>query len=242
MADWTRLVFMPDTTVITTQVRSSTVQINSRKAATAVFVTCDWWLVLAHAPSGGLPYNLYHPLLVALGVACIVQGILVVQYASQQERQQALTLHQVFLVGLALPLMGLGSYAMWYAHSLPGREHFVSWHGVIGFGLMCVIVLQILGGISIVWFGTSIYGSENKAKAMYKYHRYVSHTPHTTYKSISGYAIGSVLSVQLFLAFWELPYTRLVTPTPVAIIGTASVCIMLYGITRGIHLAKLGFT
>lgn len=127
-------------------------------------------------PLSSLPLFGYHPLVQSLGLVLLVQSILVLQPTSQQDparKQKALDLHQLLNLGLALPLLSAGATIMWYLHDQPGTSHFISWHGTLGTVAVLWAWVQAVVGAASVWFDGKLLGGGAKAKAMWKWHRYV---------------------------------------------------------------------
>lgn len=143
------------------------------QACALAFVVSIWAMVL-YATGGKVPFALYHPLLVSLGLYLLLQGILVLQSTqTPQEKDAGLALHQLFVLGAGLPLLTFGVWIMWHSHSKPGAKHFISWHGVLGVALLALLWAQALLGASTVWAQEPVFGSVGKAKSVWKYHRYV---------------------------------------------------------------------
>lgn len=141
------------------------------QACALAFVVSIWAMVL-YATGGKVPFALYHPLLVSLGLYLLLQGILVLQSTqTPQEKDAGLALHQLFVLGAGLPLLTFGVWIMWHSHSKPGAKHFISWHGVLGVALLTLLWAQALLGASTVWAQEPVFGSVGKAKSVWKYHR-----------------------------------------------------------------------
>lgn len=142
------------------------------QAGTLAIVASIWCLVL-YSTGGKVPFALYHPLFVSLGLLLLIQGVLVLQPTqSQPAKKVGLQAHQIFVLFLGLPLLTLGVWIMWHAHSQPGAKHFISLHGILGVVLLVLLWLQAVFGISTVWGDGQVYGSSAKAKSLWKYHRY----------------------------------------------------------------------
>lgn len=134
-----------------------------------------WLLVLTNVKLDPLPLFAFHPLLVSMGLYMLFQGMAALQKTrGQDEKARGLLRHQILLGVLGVPLITVGVYIMWHLHSKPGAKHFISWHGLLGALLLLALWLQGLFGLAVVYSPRMIFGSENRAKAMYKYHRYVS--------------------------------------------------------------------
>lgn len=146
-------------------------------AASVVASVCA--VVFYRSEGWHIPTFAWHPLLVTLGLFFLVQSILILQPTKAQfEKKIGLQWHQILILCTGLPMMTVGTWIIWYMHSLPGRKHFVSWHGILGFCIMILLWLQVLFGASTVYWKDAFYGTESRAKAMWKYHRYVLHHLH----------------------------------------------------------------
>lgn len=138
----------------------------------AVFLLISIWSLVLYNTKGNVPFALYHPLLVSLGLFFLLQGVMVLQPTSTlPSKKVGLELHQLFILGLGLPLITSGVWVMWHAHARPGAKHFISLHGILGVLLLVLLWVQAIFGISTVWGNGQAYGSQHKAKSMWKYHR-----------------------------------------------------------------------
>ncbi len=141
------------------------------QAAAVVFAALVWALVLNKLPKP-LPLFGYHPLLQSAGLVLLVQSILVLQPTSTPAAKKAgLNVHQIINILLVLPLFTAGASIMWYLHDQPGQKHFISWHGTFGVIVLVWAWVQSLIGAASVWFNGAAFGGENKAKAVWKWHR-----------------------------------------------------------------------
>ena len=73
----------------------------------------------------------------------------------------------------ALLLVVLGTAAMITNKAAHGAPHFTTWHGLIGFIVTGLLVVQGAFGASTVFFDGRIWGGAAKAKIWWKYHRCV---------------------------------------------------------------------
>ena len=143
----------------------------------ATFVVASVCLVVFYGSENWqIPTFAWHPLLVTLGLFFLVQSILILQPTkAQAEKKIGLQWHQILILCASLPMMTMGAWIIWCLHSLPGQKHFISWHGLLGFCIIMLLWLQVLFGASTVYWKNVFYGTESRAKAMWKYHRYVLH-------------------------------------------------------------------
>lgn len=130
-----------------------------------------------------------HHLCVSLGLYLIIQGVFVLQPTrTPEEKERGLLWHEIFTLGLGLPLMTYGVWVMWEMHDRPGSQHFVSWHGTLGIFIILALWLQSIFGIIMLWAYKPFFGTKARAQAMWKYHRYVqSKVTHTQYERLYIY-------------------------------------------------------
>lgn len=187
----------------------------------AVFYVSENWQI---------PTFAWHPLLVTLGLFFLVQSILILQPTrAQAEKKLGLQWHQILILCAGLPMMTMGAWIIWHLHSLPGQKHFISWHGLLGFCIIMLLWLQVLFGASTLYWKNVFYGTESRAKAMWKYHR------------MSGYTLCALLLVELVLAFWEVQWMKKTGGLPLVAFTTAMVVVTSYGIANRVDLSKWGF-
>ncbi|KAG9015415.1 hypothetical protein FRB94_000019 [Tulasnella sp. JGI-2019a] len=134
-------------------------------------------------------------------------------------KRKGLAQHQVWQGLLGFPLITLGGLVMVYNKYNHGAPHFTSWHGRFGLLTLILLTIQVLIGGGSVWFGGRVFGGEDRAKAIYKYHR------------ISGYVIVVLLLVTIHLsggyADWVVGHT---SKTERVIFYTVLPVLTLFGI------------
>ena len=115
----------------------------------------------------------YHPLLNSLAVLLLVQGLLVVQpTATQKDKVRGAYVHSALNTsGVALLIAGLVVIEMNKADHPETR--FQSIHGKMGLLAYIIIFLQWFIGVAMFYVQEPLFGSADKAKSLYKYHRYV---------------------------------------------------------------------
>jgi len=126
-----------------------------------------------------------HPPMQSLAISALILGITPLQPPTSPSttiRQNRFRTHLSLILYLAVPLLGVGVSAMWWNKHIHGAGHFTTWHAWFGLLAIGVVVLQAAIGAAMSLYGEKVFGSETKAKKMYKFHR------------ISGY-----LLVTLFL-------------------------------------------
>jgi len=117
-----------------------------------------------------------HPLLNSAGILAITQSILVLQptHTAAQKRQG--TLVHFTTINLGNDLLIAGLIVIEYNKIHNGIAHFESPHAVLGITTYILLGIQALVGFT-QYFVPQLYGSVDKAKSIYKWHR------------ISGYVI-----------------------------------------------------
>lgn len=147
------------------------------QASALLFVALVWSVVFSRMSPLALPLFGYHPLVQSLGVLVVVQAIVVLQRTSAQksasEKQAAFKVHQWINILLVLPLFTAGASIMWYLHDQPNAKHFLTYHGILGTGLVAWMWIQAAIGAATVAFNGRLLGGPQRAKSLYKYHRYV---------------------------------------------------------------------
>ncbi|KAJ7286051.1 hypothetical protein C8J57DRAFT_1286589 [Mycena rebaudengoi] len=196
-----------------------------------VFTTITWVIVLVNDPVA-VGWFALHPLLQSLSLFLFTYGIITLQPTSQPKTKAAgLVRHQYAMLGVAFPLIFVGTFSVWYNKSVEGKKHFYTWHGRFGIGAMAWIVVQILLGGGSVWFGGAAFGGGSKAKALWKYHR------------LSGYILFALLFCTAHLggawSNWGMKFSPLV----IRIIAFAIAPIAcLAGVYARVRTSKMKFT
>ncbi|TAQ86236.1 hypothetical protein B7494_g5447 [Chlorociboria aeruginascens] len=111
-----------------------------------------------------------HPLLNSAALLVLVQGILILQptHTATQKRQGTLT--HFTLVNLAIDALIAGLVIIEYNKIAHNGIHFVSPHAILGLITYIFLLIQALVGFTTYFF-PRLYGSVDKAKSLYKWHR-----------------------------------------------------------------------
>ncbi|WWD02466.1 hypothetical protein V865_000506 [Kwoniella europaea PYCC6329] len=149
----------------------------------------SWFLVF----SGNLKemgWFAVHPPMQSLAITASLLGITPLQPPppNSTAKQNRFKTHQLVMLGLALPLLAIGSSAMIYNKYIHGAKHFTTWHGKLGLIFVIWVVAQASIGAASVWGGGKAFGGEEKAKRVYKYHR------------LSGYLLLTLMLFIIYLA------------------------------------------
>lgn len=167
-----------------------------------------------------------HPLLNSAGLLAVTEAILILQptHTANQKRQGTLV-HSVlnsFAVDAfiaALVVIEVNKFA----HN---GTHFVSPHAILGLITYLVLFIQATVGITVYFF-PGLYGSVDKAKSLYKWHR------------ASGY-VTLVLLLATALAATQTDYNK--TTLNISIWAIAiSAFLVLAGVLPRIKKEKFGF-
>ena len=113
-----------------------------------------------------------HPLLNSAGILLLTQGVLILQpTASQKQKIQGTYVHSALsLVGVGALIAGLVVIEMNKASHPETR--FTSIHGIMGLVTYILIFSQYFVGVAQFFLPELVFGSVDKAKSVYKYHRW----------------------------------------------------------------------
>jgi len=166
-----------------------------------------------------------HPLLNSSAVLAIAESILILQptHSTTQKRQGTLVHFVTIDLGLTLLLIGLVIVEI--NKRGPGHEHLVSAHAILGLITYLVIAIQAFVGFT-QYFVPKLYGSVDKAKSIYKWHR------------ISGYVVLTLLLATVAAAT-QTDYNKNVLNIKLWAVLLAAV-LVLVGVVPRIKKQKLG--
>lgn len=189
-----------------------------------ILLLSTWIDVFRHKT---LPLVSPHPLLQSLGVFLLVQAILILQpttFANPGAKRTGARLHGL-LQGISF-LLFLAGVAIIETNKHANKfPHFHSTHAYLGVTTAVLLLLQYLFGFTI-YVVPVVWGGEEKAKALYKYHRY------------AGYLMLLLLLATTSSALWT-DYVRANLAIPLLTFPVASVLIVL-GVFPRAQLSKLG--
>ncbi|PWN17886.1 hypothetical protein BCV69DRAFT_253718, partial [Microstroma glucosiphilum] len=163
------------------------------------FFLLIWSLVISKMgwPLASLPLFGWHPLLQSLGLLLLIQSTSVLQPTTgsrPQEKGAAAKTHRWINTTAAI-VFTVGASIMWYLHSPNG--HFISWHGIFGTATVVWMWTQAVIGAASVWsLGQRLLGGEEKAKAIWKWHR------------LSGYLLLPFFLVTLFTGATQTSWSQ----------------------------------
>lgn len=167
-----------------------------------------------------------HPIAMSIAVFTLVHAILVLQPTEtpHQKRTGQLVHAALNLVAFAALVTGVVIIEVNKARS--NGPHFHSAHAYVGFITLLLIVVQYAVGFTM-WLTPGLYGGVDKAKKLYKYHRF------------SGYIVLVLLLTAVCTAM-ETDYVVNVLGISVWGVVLASVVVVI-GVFPRIQKQKLGF-
>lgn len=112
-----------------------------------------------------------HPLLQSLAVFVLIQSVLALQPTSTAEQKRLGQRVHATLNLVALLHLVAGVTVIEYNKFASHGPHFHSVHGYLGVIVSLLLVLQYLVGFTM-WATPQLYGGDQKARAVWKYHRY----------------------------------------------------------------------
>ncbi|KAH6640779.1 eukaryotic cytochrome b561-domain-containing protein [Chaetomium tenue] len=192
------------------------------QAGAVLLVGVIWSSVLSHETHALVTP---HPLLQSLGFFTVLQAILILQPtttpAAKLHGQRA---HFVLHL-LSLALFISGTTIIEVNKHRNHLAHFHSPHAYLGSATLTLLLLQYLFGFTI-WAVPRVWGGEDAAKALWKYHRW------------TGYAALALLLATVMAAM-DTDYNKAVMKVPDRWVVVAGVWIVI-GVFPRVHLRKLG--
>lgn len=132
-----------------------------------------------------------HPAFNSLGLALLLQGVLLAQSVPKNaEMKHQLGFMHGMLCNLAVLFFIFGSGSIYYNKYINGALHYTTWHALIGAATYSLLVTVALVGNIIFFLPIQVFGSVNKAKSFYKYHR------------LFGYCAVSLVTITNFSALY----------------------------------------
>jgi cytochrome b-561 len=116
-----------------------------------------------------------HPLAQSLGILILVQSILIVQPTHTPEQKQVGRIVHASLNLVAFLVLVAGVVIIEYNKIKDNGVHFHSVHGYLGVITACILLVQYFVGFTM-WQVPAMYGGEENAKKIYKYHRWSGYT------------------------------------------------------------------
>ncbi|KAH6606668.1 cytochrome b-561 [Trichoderma cornu-damae] len=205
--------------------------LNNLVIGTGIIAQIGIWLlvVLVWASVFTKPLILFsgHPLAQSFAVLVLVQSVLFLQPTHTFEQKRLGQRVHGLLNLLALFALVAGVTIIEYNKEKSHNAHFHSVHGYLGVITSVVLLLQYLVGFTM-WATPRLYGGEDKAKAVWKYHRY------------SGYFVLLLLLVTINSAT-QTDYNKNVLKLKLWATLVLSIIVVI-GIFPRIQKQKLGFS
>ncbi|KAH9869702.1 hypothetical protein IAQ61_006914 [Plenodomus lingam] len=180
-----------------------------------------WGAILSHK----LIFFSAHPLLNSAGFLLAIQAALVLQPTHTPEQKRAGTVAHFALHLIGVSALTAGLIVIEMNKAGPGHEHFASAHARLGLAFYVLVYVQALVGFT-QYYVPSLYGSVDRAKSIYKYHR------------LAGYLIA-VLGLATICASSWTTYSLNVLHMQHWAVVVASV-LVLVGVVPRIRLSKFG--
>ena len=170
------------------------------------------------------PFSM-HPLLNSVAALFAFEAALILQPTHTPAQKRIGALIHGSLNGLAFLLYLLAFVAIYYNKSAHGGVHFESIHAIMGLTTYIVLLIQAAVGFTM-YFVPSLYGSVDKAKSIWKYHR------------MSGYLVLT-LALATVCAATTTDYNQNVLGMELWVMIVASVLVLL-GLIPRVKLQKFG--
>ncbi|GAM82226.1 hypothetical protein ANO11243_002050 [Dothideomycetidae sp. 11243] len=197
---------------------------------TAVVAQAGIWILAAivwgAVFSNDLSLFSAHPLLNSAAVFFYVQGVLILQPTHTKTQKINGTYWHAGLNEIATAAAIAGLVVIEYNKFNHNGTHFVSPHAILGLITYILVVIQVTVGIT-QFFTPSLYGGEDNAKKMYKYHR------------ASGYLVLTLMLATVCAAT-QTDFNKNVLGMQLWAVIVSSV-LVLAGILPRIKKAKFGF-
>lgn len=168
-----------------------------------------------------------HPLAQSLAILTLTESILFLQPTHTAEQKRIGQWAHASLNLLALLLLVAGITIIEYNKIANNGPHFHSVHAYLGVITSIILSIQYLVGFTM-WATPSLYGGEQKAKSIWKYHRY------------SGYVI-LVLLLATVCSATQTDYNNNVLKIKLWATLLLSI-LVLVGVFPRIQKQKLGFS
>ncbi|KAI4599227.1 hypothetical protein KJ359_002186 [Pestalotiopsis sp. 9143b] len=137
------------------------------EGASLLLIASVWAAVFLHGP---LILFSVHPLAQSLGMLVLVQSILILQPTHSGKQKQVGQKIHAGLNLLAFLILAVGVISIEYNKIRSNGAHFKSVHGYLGVIASFWLLIQYVVGFTM-YATPKLYGSEAKAKSIWKYHR-----------------------------------------------------------------------
>lgn len=192
------------------------------QAGAILLVGVIWSSVLTHQTHALVSP---HPLLQSLGVYTVLQAILILQPTTTPSTKFLGQRAHFFMHLLSLSLFIAGTTIIQVNKQRNKLPHLHSAHAYLGIGTLLFLLAQYAFGFTM-WATPAVWGGEEAAKALWKYHRW------------TGYA-ALLLLLATVAAAVETDYNKSVMKVPMWGVVLGEVLIVV-GVFPRVHLRKLG--
>ncbi|KAF5511314.1 hypothetical protein K4K49_010424 [Colletotrichum sp. SAR 10_70] len=169
-----------------------------------------------------------HPLAQSLAIFTLIQSILSLQPTHTPDQKRVGQRVHAVLNLLAFLFLVAGVSIIEYNKFLQGPDsHFHSVHGYLGVILSIILLIQYVVGFTM-WATPKLYGGEDRAKSIWKYHRW------------SGYVVLVLLLVTVATAT-DTPYNANVLKLKLWAVIVTSLLIII-GVVPRVQKQKLGIS
>ncbi|KAI8878661.1 hypothetical protein K501DRAFT_258179 [Backusella circina FSU 941] len=123
-----------------------------------------------------IPFNVftYHPIFMTLFIVLSTEGIAILQPTKTAEEKRRGLIYHAIVQSLSYLSVLTGFSFIFYNKVISGKDHFTSFHGKMGLFVFIFLFIQLLFGITI-GLVPRVYGSVDRAKSLWKYHRRVGY-------------------------------------------------------------------
>ncbi|KAL2259084.1 hypothetical protein VTK26DRAFT_7366 [Humicola hyalothermophila] len=189
-----------------------------------ILVAIVWAGVFLHPT---LPLVSPHPLLQSLGVFTVIQAILLLQPTTTPETKALGQRGHALLHILSFLLFVAGTAIIQVNKTVNRMPHFHSAHAYLGVATLALLLLQYLFGLAIYVFPATVFGTVERGKSLWKYHR------------MAGYLLLALLLATVAAAA-ETDYNHAVLHVRLWGVLVAEV-LVLAGVAARVHVGKMGF-
>lgn len=169
-----------------------------------------------------------HPILNSLGLVALAQALLITQPPpiSSEHKTVGGQIHGILNTTSVVLFLGGFSFIFYNKH-IHNADHITTWHALFGIVTYSLLVLAMLVGVAQFWAPVLVFGSVDRAKSVYKYHR------------IAGYIILALITSTILLAL-DSDYNNNLLHIPYWSVVPA-LALVFGGLVYGMNPAKLGF-